>query len=92
MQKIITGLIAFSLACLVVSESANACTRVVYKGPEQSILTGRTMDFSIDIPANLWIFPRGMERSGEVGATHSLGCRAMAVWRQALGTLPRPMA
>jgi choloylglycine hydrolase len=25
------------------------------------------MDFSIDIPANLWIFPRGMERSGEVG-------------------------
>jgi penicillin V acylase-like amidase (Ntn superfamily) len=25
------------------------------------------MDFSIDIPANLWIFPHGMERSGQVG-------------------------
>ena len=43
------------------------CTRVVYKGPEQNILTGRTMDFSMEIPANLWIFPRGMERNGEVG-------------------------
>lgn len=44
-----------------------ACTRVVYIGPEQTVLTGRTMDFSIDIPANLWIFPRGMERHGQVG-------------------------
>ncbi|EON77556.1 Choloylglycine hydrolase [Lunatimonas lonarensis] len=30
-------------------------------------MTGRTMDFSIEIPANQWIFPRGMKRSGEVG-------------------------
>ncbi len=44
------------------------CTRVVYIGPEQTVLTGRTMDFSIDIPANLWIFPKGMERNGQVGS------------------------
>jgi len=25
------------------------------------------MDFSMEIPANLWVFPRGMERSGQVG-------------------------
>lgn len=47
--------------------TADACTRVVYKGPNNTVLTGRTMDFSIEIPANLWIFPRGMSRSGEVG-------------------------
>jgi penicillin V acylase-like amidase (Ntn superfamily) len=46
---------------------AQACTRVVYKGLDGLVMTGRTMDFSIDIPANLWLFPRGMERSGEVG-------------------------
>lgn len=46
---------------------AEACTRVVYKGPNDTVLTGRTMDFSLPIPANLWVFPRGMERSGEVG-------------------------
>lgn len=46
---------------------AFACTRVVYKGPNNTILTGRSMDFSIEIPANQWIFPRGMYRNGEVG-------------------------
>lgn len=43
------------------------CTRIVYKGPNSTVLTGRTMDFSIEIPANQWIFPRGMARNGEVG-------------------------
>ncbi|MCH8489272.1 MAG: linear amide C-N hydrolase [Oceanicaulis sp.] len=43
------------------------CTRLVYIGEQQLVLTGRSMDFSIDIPANLWIFPRGMERYGGVG-------------------------
>lgn len=46
---------------------SKACTRVVYKGPNNNILTGRTMDFSLEIPANQWIFPRGMKRNGEVG-------------------------
>ncbi|MGF1636507.1 MAG: linear amide C-N hydrolase, partial [Cyclobacteriaceae bacterium] len=44
-----------------------ACTRAVYKGPDNTVITGRTMDFSLEIPANHWIFPRGMKRSGEVG-------------------------
>jgi len=48
-------------------KDAEACTRVMYKGPNNTILTGRSMDFSIEIPANLWIFPRGMQRNGEVG-------------------------
>lgn len=46
-----------------------ACTRVVYKGPNGTVMTARSMDFAIDIPANLWIFPRGMKRNGEVGAS-----------------------
>lgn len=44
-----------------------ACTRVVYQGPNGIIITARSMDWKYDIPANLWIFPRGMERNGEVG-------------------------
>lgn len=55
------------LGVFVFAVEAHACTRVVYIGPEQTVLTGRTMDFSIDIPANLWLFPRGMERHGQVG-------------------------
>lgn len=50
-----------------VSYDALACTRVVYHGPNGLVLTGRSMDWSHDILTNLWIFPRGMDRNGEVG-------------------------
>ncbi|MDG5818976.1 linear amide C-N hydrolase [Natronococcus sp. A-GB7] len=43
------------------------CTRLVYIGPENLVLTGRSMDWHGEIGTNLWVFPRGMERSGEVG-------------------------
>jgi len=43
------------------------CTRVVYQGLEGQIITARSMDWAYEIPANLWLFPRGMERHGQVG-------------------------
>lgn len=46
---------------------ADACTRVVYKGPENTIITARSMDWKSEINANLWVFPKGMVRTGEVG-------------------------
>lgn len=46
---------------------SQACTRVVYLGEDQQIMTGRTMDWKYDIGTNLWIFPRGMERNGVAG-------------------------
>lgn len=46
---------------------AQACTRVVYHGPDETYLTGRTMDFKDPIVSNLWVFPRGMSRSGAAG-------------------------
>jgi choloylglycine hydrolase len=44
-----------------------ACTRVMYKGLNNIILTARSMDWKEDLATNLWIFPRGMTRSGEAG-------------------------
>ena len=44
-----------------------ACSRVVYQGPDSTIITARSMDWKAEIPANLWVFPRGMARTGEVG-------------------------
>ncbi len=43
------------------------CTRVVYHGKNKNVLTARSMDWKEDSKTNLWIFPRGMERNGEVG-------------------------
>lgn len=51
----------------VTLEQSKACTRVVYQGPNKTILTARSMDWQTEIPANLWVLPRGMERNGEVG-------------------------
>jgi penicillin V acylase-like amidase (Ntn superfamily) len=64
-------IVAIAIAAIATLTTAdlNACTRAVYKGPDNTVLTGRSMDFSIDIPANLWIFPRGMKRNGEVGSS-----------------------
>ncbi|MCE3076498.1 linear amide C-N hydrolase [Chryseobacterium gwangjuense] len=47
---------------------SEACTRVVYKGPENTIITARSMDWRDEIPANLWILPKGIDRTGEVGS------------------------
>ncbi|WP_407932880.1 MULTISPECIES: linear amide C-N hydrolase [unclassified Dysgonomonas] len=44
-----------------------ACTRIVYQGPNNTILTARSMDWKEDTHSNLWIFPRGMQRNGEIG-------------------------
>lgn len=48
-------------------QESDACSRVVYKGPENTIITARSMDWKDEIDPNLWILPRGLERSGNVG-------------------------
>lgn len=47
--------------------TSQACTRAVYIGANGQVITARTMDWRNDIATNLWIFPRGMDRSGEAG-------------------------
>ena len=44
-----------------------ACTRAVYLGPEDTIITVRSMDWESDLGSNLWAFPRGMKRDGAAG-------------------------
>ncbi len=46
---------------------ATACTRAVYIGSDNTVITGRSMDWAEDMGTNLWIFPRGMERDGAAG-------------------------
>lgn len=55
-------------AGLLAAPPARACTRVVYLGDQGEVVTARSMDWTVDIGTNLWIFPRGMARSGEAGA------------------------
>ena len=58
-----------SLICVSLSyEYSDACTRVVYEGPDGMTATGRTMDWKEDLHTNLYIFPRGIERKGAESA------------------------
>ncbi len=47
--------------------SADACTRAVYLGPDDTNITVRSMDWVNDIHTNLWAFPRGLKRDGAAG-------------------------
>ncbi len=72
MKKIqlpVFGFLATALCLLLIPADAYSCTRVVYQGPNGNVITARSMDWKDDIPANLWIFPKGMERDGAVGTT-----------------------
>ena len=61
---------AVSLLALSVMASlpAEACTRLVYHGDAGMVVTGRTMDWRDEIPASLWIMPRGLAHDGGAGA------------------------
>ena len=52
---------------VIPQKRVRACTRVVYQGNKDMVITGRTMDWKEDTRSNIWIFPRGMELNGEVG-------------------------
>lgn len=66
----------FAASCVAAALSAGllaapvveACTRFVYHGADNEVITARSMDWKTDVATNLWVFPRGMRRSGEAGA------------------------
>ncbi|MBS1517004.1 MAG: linear amide C-N hydrolase [Bacteroidetes bacterium] len=53
------------MVTLIQSNDVFSCSRVMYQGPNNTIITARSMDWEEDIGTNLWIFPRGMKRNGE---------------------------
>lgn len=64
LQKVLV-LTFFALS--TINQQTKACTRVVYKGTNNTVITARSMDWKDEIDANIWIFPRGIQRSGNVG-------------------------
>ena len=65
MKKLIIGL---ALINLLSASFAYACTRVVYLGPEDTVITARSMDWARDVNTNIWLFPRGLKKDGATSA------------------------
>lgn len=58
--------IVVAVALMSIQE-AQVCTRAVYLGPQDTVITVRSMDWMTDTETNLWVFPRGMSRDGAAG-------------------------
>ena len=64
---LLLALAATLLSSLAATPPADACTRLVYLGAHDDVITARSMDWKTDVATNLWIFPRGMTRNGQAG-------------------------
>ncbi|GAB7024511.1 linear amide C-N hydrolase [Salidesulfovibrio brasiliensis] len=62
------ALLALVMGVTLLSTPAFSCTRFVYSAGDEQVFTGRSMDWLEDLHSDIWIFPRGMERDGGVGA------------------------
>jgi choloylglycine hydrolase len=45
----------------------NACTKVIYEGCDDRYNISKSIDWKQNIPTSLWIFPKGINRNGEIG-------------------------
>lgn len=66
-SKNILKIVALSVVSLLSIKDTLACTRVVYLGENKEVITGRGMDWAEDMGSNLWVFPRGIHRTGAGG-------------------------
>lgn len=67
LQKLLLTAAVLSMIFVVSLETSHACTRVVFHGEGEQIITARSMDWKSDLATNLWVFPSGMSRNGEAG-------------------------
>ncbi|MEX0670079.1 MAG: linear amide C-N hydrolase [Pirellulales bacterium] len=70
MKRLLPGrllLVAVVAASLLAARPASACTRCMRVFGDGSVIVGRSMDWVEDPGSELWVFPRGMKRSGNAG-------------------------
>lgn len=65
MKRFIIGF-AFAIAAVLFPSEPEACSRVVYQGVGNLRIVGRSLDWKSPIPTNLYVYPRGMYKRGNV--------------------------
>lgn len=60
-------LLAALLVSAISANAANACTRCLYTGPNNTVVVARSMDWMEDPGTEIYAFPRGMARDGAAG-------------------------
>lgn len=63
-KGVTVAIIALAALFSLGMQQVEACTRATYIGPDNMVITGRTMDWKEDIMSNIYVFPRGIQRAG----------------------------
>lgn len=50
----------------ILTPDANACSRILYVGDSTLRIVGRSLDWKTPIPTNLYVYPRGIAKQGNV--------------------------
>lgn len=66
-DNILMNKFLFAVGLMLVGEFSMACTRVVYLGNEQNVMTARSMDWKVDVGSNIWVLPKQVRRDGAAG-------------------------
>src|SRR5882757_2346194 len=66
-SKLATLALSAVVSVAPVIDIAAACTRTLYVGADNTVITGRNMDWMEDMSSNLWVFPAGIKRDGSAG-------------------------
>ncbi|MDO8527671.1 MAG: linear amide C-N hydrolase, partial [Deltaproteobacteria bacterium] len=83
MKKEMLG-VAAALLSVFLSETAQACSRVLWSNSGKGVVVGRSMDWFEDTKTNLWILPQGIERDGGIG-------KNSMHWKSKYGSLVAPI-
>lgn len=59
--------VALLTTCIAAIPASYACTRAVFLGENDRVITGRTMDWKVDVGTNLWVLPQGIKQHGGAG-------------------------
>ena len=62
---LVTGVLFVAAACGVFG--ARACSRVTWLGPENAVITGRSMDWPYSFNSTFYLVPRGVPQKGAGG-------------------------
>ena len=66
----IKNIIVTFILCVIIPvvTSANACSRFTYTAKDNTVITGRSMDWTEDLHTDIWAFPAGIARVGDTSA------------------------
>lgn len=66
MRKTIFAAVAAAsvLAASMWADHAEACSRVIYKGLDSTLVVGRSLDWKTPIPTSIYVYPRGITKKG----------------------------